>query len=278
MEAIVANVDDIVFDIEVTLREQLGAQSLPFPGMDKSMSGVCNFFAKGRCARGDLCPFRHLRGDRSIVCKHWLRGLCKKGDSCEFLHEYDMTKMPECYFYAKFNACHNKECPFLHIDPESKQRDCPWYDRGFCRHGPLCRNRHVRRVLCLNYLAGFCPSGAACQLVHPRFELPQLTDETVKGAKGKPVTCHYCGEQGHKVVNCFKITPEKREAQIQKANEKYEAAAARYIGGGAPRNDPERITCYKCGERGHFANRCPHGAYSFLSSGQSATSQAPAAT
>ena len=67
------------------------------------MSGVCNFFAKGRCARGDLCPFRHLRGDRSIVCKHWLRGLCKKGDSCEFLHEYDMTKMPECYFYAKFS-------------------------------------------------------------------------------------------------------------------------------------------------------------------------------
>ena len=34
MEAIVANVDDIVFDIEVTLREQLGAQSLPFSGMD----------------------------------------------------------------------------------------------------------------------------------------------------------------------------------------------------------------------------------------------------
>jgi len=36
------------------------------------------------------------------VCKHWLRGLCKKGDQCEFLHEYDMTKMPECYFYSKF--------------------------------------------------------------------------------------------------------------------------------------------------------------------------------
>ena len=37
-----------------------------------------------------------------MVCKHWLRGLCKKGDQCEFLHEYDMTKMPECYFYSKF--------------------------------------------------------------------------------------------------------------------------------------------------------------------------------
>ena len=40
---------------------------------------------------------------KTIVCKHWLRGLCKKGDQCEFLHEYDMSKMPECYFYTRFS-------------------------------------------------------------------------------------------------------------------------------------------------------------------------------
>ena len=50
-----------------------------------------------------------------------------------------------CNYFS--DACHNKECPFLHIDPETKMRDCPWYDRGFCRHGPLCRNRHVRKVI-----------------------------------------------------------------------------------------------------------------------------------
>ena len=93
--------------------------------------------------------------------------------------------MPECYFYSRFNACHNKECPFLHIDPEAKVsiwqilssflwpisqvRDCPWYDRGFCRHGPNCRHRHVRRVLCINYLAGFCPVGDKCPDAHPRW-------------------------------------------------------------------------------------------------------------
>lgn len=108
----------------------------------ESTAAVCQFFNRGdgaECMHGLSCPFRHIRGDRTIVCKHWLRGLCKKGDQCEFLHEYDMTKMPECYFYSRFNACHNKECPFLHIDPESKIKDCPWYDRGFCRHGPHCR-------------------------------------------------------------------------------------------------------------------------------------------
>ncbi|RMC17621.1 hypothetical protein DUI87_05285 [Hirundo rustica rustica] len=117
MQELIASVDHITFDLELAVEQQLGAQPLPFPGMDRGM-----------------CPFRHISGEKTVVCKHWLRGLCKKGDQCEFLHEYDMTKMPECYFYSKFGECSNKECPFLHIDPESKIKDCPWYDRGFCKH------------------------------------------------------------------------------------------------------------------------------------------------
>ncbi|CAG0908706.1 unnamed protein product, partial [Cyprideis torosa] len=152
MERIVADVDHIRFDIEDALEQQKGPISLPFARMDKSSAAVCVFFQSGTCHRADRCPFRHIMGDRTVVCKHWLRGLCKKGDDCEFLHEYDMTKMPECYFYMKFKACHNKECPFQHIDPETKAKDCPWYDRGFCRHGPTCRNRHVRRLICINYV------------------------------------------------------------------------------------------------------------------------------
>jgi cleavage and polyadenylation specificity factor subunit 4 len=96
---------------------------------------VCELFVRNECDKGYLCPFRHVKGDKSVVCKHWLRGLCKKGDECEFLHEYDMSKMPECYFYSKYSQCGNKECEFLHLDRESKIKDCPWYDRGFCRHG-----------------------------------------------------------------------------------------------------------------------------------------------
>ena len=167
----VAPVEHIVLDIETSLSNQLGAQPLPFPGMDKSGAAVCDFYVRSNCSAAAACPFRHIRGDKTIVCKHWLRGLCKKGDQCEFLHEYDMTKMPECYFYSRFNACHNKECPFLHIDPEAKIKDCPWYDRGFCRHGPNCRHRHMRRILCINYLAGFCPSGQSCEKAHPRLDI-----------------------------------------------------------------------------------------------------------
>jgi hypothetical protein len=155
-----------------------------------------------------------VNGEKSVICKHWLRGLCKKGDECEFLHEYDMSKMPECYFYSKYSQCGNKECEFLHLDKESKIKDCPWYDRGFCRHGPNCKNRHLKKVICQNYLFGFCPDGPSCKFKHPKFELPIL--DVALQQKKQLFVCDYCGEKGHKVASCFKLNPEHRQAYQSK--------------------------------------------------------------
>ena len=41
----------------------------------------------------------------------------------------------------------------------------------------------MRRVLCINYLAGFCPSGPKCTDAHPRFELPGPADMDPKMGK-----------------------------------------------------------------------------------------------
>jgi cleavage and polyadenylation specificity factor subunit 4 len=116
-----------------------------------------------------------------------LRGLCKKGDLCEFLHEYNLKKMPECWFFTKYGECSNAECMYLHIDPTTKGRECVWYARGFCKHGkhfPFqgallilllgagCRNRHIKKVPCPLYMVGFCPSGPHCTLAHPKFDIP----------------------------------------------------------------------------------------------------------
>ncbi|POI31658.1 hypothetical protein CIB84_004591 [Bambusicola thoracicus] len=104
-----------------------------------------------------MCPFRHISGEKTVVCKHWLRGLCKKGDQCEFLHEYDMTKMPECYFYSKFG----------------KKR-------------------------CSSYLV-FLASVGVC----PRFELPMGTTE--QPPLPQPAqTQQKCGEKGHYANRCTK--------------------------------------------------------------------------
>ncbi|XP_028617130.1 putative cleavage and polyadenylation specificity factor subunit 4-like protein isoform X2 [Grammomys surdaster] len=168
MEEVIAGLQGFMFDFEQDVELQKGTGLLPFQGMDKSNSAVCNFFAKGLCVKGILCPFRHEQGEKMVVCKHWLRGLCRKSDCCSFLHQYDVSRMPVCYFHSKFGNCSNKECPFLHLQPDPKLQECPWYDQGFCKEGPLCKYHHVHQVLCPNYFTGFCPKGPKCQFGHPK--------------------------------------------------------------------------------------------------------------
>ncbi|CAH1795653.1 unnamed protein product [Owenia fusiformis] len=276
MQAIVADVGNIKFDIEIALEQQLGVQPLPFPGMDKAGMAICDFHIRSMCNKAAACPFRHVSGDRAIVCKHWLRGLCKKGDDCEFLHEYDMSKMPECFFFSKYGSCSNKECPFLHIDPDAKKKDCPWYDRGFCRHGPKCKNRHVRRILCEAYLCGFCLEGSNCKFAHASFDIP-MADITNDKNKLAAVVCHNCGVSGHKAIHC--PAPDKRAAGaistkipgMPTHNNTPDHNSTFTPGGGMPpgkrefiKRNLDEVTCFKCGEKGHYANKCPRGSLAFL--------------
>mmetsp|Transcript_10166 Transcript_10166/g.10044 ORF Transcript_10166/g.10044 Transcript_10166/m.10044 type:complete len:144 (+) Transcript_10166:1-432(+) len=94
----------------------------------------------------------------TVVCTHWLRNLCKKGENCEFLHTRDLSKMPICKYYQQGN-CKNENCQYLHRDPRIKTTDCPYYERGFCKNGRNCRNAHKPKVLCEDYLYGFCIKG-----------------------------------------------------------------------------------------------------------------------
>ncbi|KAJ2095445.1 hypothetical protein GGI16_005205 [Coemansia sp. S142-1] len=180
--------DLVTFDFEEFIKTKLSLNIDHTPVVPKPRSindgkiGVCNYFMKGHCWKGDDCLYRHLTREeseraqsesRAIVCKHWLRGLCKKGDQCEFLHEYNLRKMPECTFFAASGRCTSgDECQYLHINPESKIKECLWYARGFCKHGPKCRSKHVRKLICPSYRFGFCPLGPNCPNTHPRFELP----------------------------------------------------------------------------------------------------------
>ncbi|XP_067403387.1 putative cleavage and polyadenylation specificity factor subunit 4-like protein isoform X2 [Emydura macquarii macquarii] len=221
MQELIAGVEKLVFDLEADVTHQRGAPLLPFPGMDKSGASVCEFFLQGLCAKGLMCPFRHVSGEKTVVCKHWLRGLCKRGDQCEFLHEYDMTKMPECYFYSKF--------------------------------GPLCKYKHTRRVMCVNYLAGFCPQGSKCKFMHPKADLTlcnvalsQVLLPPSLAADGERLD-----EQQAPEAPLLSRQPGARAArcQVKKLQE----------AGGCPYGTLRplgQVTCFKCGEKGHYANKC----------------------
>ncbi len=162
--------------------------------------------------------------------------------------------------------------------------DCPWYDRGFCRHGPNCKNRHTRKVLCQNYLCGFCPEGPRCTLSHPTFELPNSNEYTP--AQRKVVfVCDYCHETGHKASSCFKLPYEERQKYLnmpsnnphphshphphphphnhnhnqsyRPQNQNYEGGPVQQSGGdeqhpqGMSQPFQHDVTCFKCGERGY---------------------------
>uniref|UniRef100_A0A7S3G9I7 C3H1-type domain-containing protein n=1 Tax=Palpitomonas bilix TaxID=652834 RepID=A0A7S3G9I7_9EUKA len=148
--------------------------------------GICRFFQRGQCLKGDNCQYRHVKGGAcKIVCKHWLRGLCKSGDQCDFLHEYDLSKMDKCIFFSKHGECSNEDCLYIHVRPEDKKVVCPWYERGFCRHGPNCRKSHMRKELCVDYLYGFCPKGPKCTKAHPRWEIPDRANDNEDGRATK---------------------------------------------------------------------------------------------
>lgn len=80
-------------------------------------------------------------GKHSVVCRHYVLGNCMKGDLCDFLHQFDLTRMPECHKYMKFGRCDEVGCQFKHTKSDEKIV-CMDYRWGFCSLGPTCRKRH----------------------------------------------------------------------------------------------------------------------------------------
>lgn len=243
---------------------------------------VCPRYARGHCDLQSRCPLRHMvtpspavptltREDmRRTVCKHWLRGLCKKGDACDYLHEYDLRRMAECRFYATYGFCSaGDECLYVHIEPSVKLYECEAYQRGFCPAGPACPRKHAQRIACPYYLAGFCPQGPECamgQYVHLLTSI-QTTKPKEDPEASAPLLTH----RPLPIMEAFGTGPGVHDLPIDPytgraivADEYWGAAEElrKTPAVNAPR-DPRRrelseVQCYKCGERGHFANACPH--------------------
>lgn len=157
-----------------------------------------------------------------------------------------------------------------------KSLDCQWYDRGFCRHGPNCKNRHTRKVICQNYLCGFCLDGPRCTYSHPSFDIPNA-HEHAPAQRKQVYVCDFCGETGHKAYACFKLPHEERQKfnnmpPNTMPNQMHNRGQMRHhhdgnqmqqnmMGNGNddhhvmqhPPTQPflPDVTCYKCNERGY---------------------------
>ncbi|KAH9944048.1 uncharacterized protein BXZ73DRAFT_87020 [Epithele typhae] len=195
------------------------------------------------CPLGPLhCPLRHTHPP-ATVCKHWLRGLCKKGDACEFLHEYNLRRMPECWWYAKYGYCSAGD--------DERKVECPDYNRGFCKLGPTCPRKHVRRVVCKLYLTGFCPMGPDCSRGHPKANIPPPKAYD-------PPEPPSVRDLGPPPPGYGRYADFDRGGGGGSFPGPHAPGAGGSGGLPGPRRNLEDVVCYKCGEKGHYANHCRH--------------------
>lgn len=103
-----------------------------------------------------------------------------------------------------------------------------------------------------------------------RFELPGPVEDKT-GQKKIIITCHFCGEVGHKINHCQKLPADQREAHQNELGKNFVPYTQNQYRMHMPDGKPkvykslEEVTCFKCGETGHFANKCPKGHLAFLS-------------
>ncbi|KAJ3027055.1 UNVERIFIED_CONTAM: RNA-binding component of cleavage and polyadenylation factor [Siphonaria sp. JEL0065] len=161
-EAAAAIVPFPAFDYEEHVRNVLSFDL--DPQRKSGGEGVCRFFLKGFCAKGQACPYKHVSQatlnanahKAGVVCKHYLRG----------------------------PKCRNK-----HV----RQAVCQNYVTGFCPKGPECPFGHPKFELPnLNddgdktgaQTGGQASTGA----FNPNYK--------------KEVMCYKCKQQGHIAINC----------------------------------------------------------------------------
>ncbi|XP_008584707.1 PREDICTED: cleavage and polyadenylation specificity factor subunit 4 [Galeopterus variegatus] len=265
MQEIIASVDHIKFDLEIAVEQQLGAQPLPFPGMDKSGAAVCEFFLKAACGKGGMCPFRHISGEKTVVCKHWLRGLCKKGDQCEFLHEYDMTKMPECYFYSKFGKAQGTLSVCL----------LPAFQLQIRNPGSACHPQLALQCFSAAHSpeVGHRGSPSSCWSCgsSPALFFPvPIGSLRARVFHSKTVLCNSFQQSNNPPLqrssSLIQLTSQNSSPNQQRAPQVIGVMQSQNSSAGNRGPRPlEQVTCYKCGEKGHYANRCTKGHLAFLS-------------
>ncbi|KAG8946755.1 RNA-binding component of cleavage and polyadenylation factor [Tulasnella sp. 424] len=129
--------------------------------------------------------------------------------------------------------------------------------------GPDCPRKHVRRVACKLFLSGFCPMGPDCPQGHPKPSLPTAEDYRPPSPPSPrdigpppPGFGRYFGDEGNQGGGFSGNAGGGGGGGFGGGNNFAPRPRADGADGMPYRRNLDEVTCFKCGQRGHYANVC----------------------
>ncbi|KAG9065780.1 hypothetical protein KI688_002077 [Linnemannia hyalina] len=157
---------------------------------------------------------------------------------------------------------------------ETGDNICRFFLKGHCSKGNNCQFRHVRTdpskaVVCKHWLRGLCKKGDNCEFLHEYNlrKMPECWFYSKYGECNNGTECIYLHiDPESKIKDCpcpkYELPPPNWDDGI----------GARPMQQDRDREEPQRgegevqtfrkvedVTCFKCQQKGHYANRCPQG-------------------
>lgn len=221
---------------------------------------------------------------RMPVCFFFTRYQLCTNKECTFLHVDPNSTIAECSWYERGFCRHGGNCRKKH----TRQFPCYRYLCGFCPEGPNCKWVHMK--FDIPETKNMQNTQESFKSDHPNSQQSNPAHNTSNGPPMqtgiKHVICNYCREPGHKIYTCTKIPAEKRDETIQnyvqnskryQANKTQMDTSGSNAGGDGSQqqnniSNPEQryhkplnqVTCFKCLQTGHFANKCPNGFNNYM--------------
>ncbi|KAK0536317.1 RNA-binding component of cleavage and polyadenylation factor [Tilletia horrida] len=243
---------------------------------DPQRRTVCKHWLRGLCKKGENCDYLHEYDMRRMPeCRFYASfGFCPSGDECLYLHVDPKAKVRECEHFRRGFCPKGPLCVKRHL----KRAACPFYLAGFCPKGPECRNGHPKT---------FKPSPSSrrssplltCKplTLAEAFAPPsQRTDRNAAGGGGGHVSFgggglgtrpwQHSGGGGddggggrrgaglmHGEDGPSRPPPPRRDGGGPHGGP---GGGGGREGGGGMRKDLSEVLCFKCGQTGHYANKC----------------------